>query len=69
MKEELRNLIIKLQVSNMRTKRLRDSINTAKDLLKQYENCLNEELKISNVLANKLELELLIDDAITAQTE
>lgn len=34
-----------------------------KVLLKQAEGYLLEELKISNDLANKLELELLLDDA------
>ena len=67
MKEELKNMLIKLQVSNARTENLMDNISVVKGLLKQYENCLVEELKISDDLANKIGLELLMDDAVKAQ--
>lgn len=69
MKEELKSLTIQLQVSNVRTENLMDNINAVKELLKQYENCLIGELKTSDDLANKIKLELLVDDAAKAQLE
>lgn len=69
MKEELRNLIIKLQVSNARLENLMDNIGTAKELLGQYKNCLRRELETSDGLANKIGLELLMDDAVKARPE
>lgn len=67
MKEGLKNLFIQLQVSNAQIERLMNDIDTAKRLLKQYENLLIEKLKTTDSLANKIELELLIDDAAKAQ--
>ena len=69
MREELKNLTIKLHVSNIRTERLMNNFDAAKELLKQIEICLIQELKIDDDLANKIRLELLLDDAIKAQTE
>lgn len=69
MKAELRDLIIRLQVSNARAENLMDNIYTAKRLLKQYENCLIKELKTSDELADKVKLELLLEDAEVAQIE
>ena len=76
MKKELENMLIKLQVSNTRTENLMDNVTkannlvtTARNLLIRYENLLVQELEVSNNLANKLRLELLIDDAVKAQTE
>lgn len=69
MREELKNLTIQLQVSNMRVEKLMDSIDAARELLKQYESCLIGELKTSDNLANKIRLELLMDDAVKAQID
>lgn len=68
MTEELKNMLMKLQVSNARTENLMDNINAVKRISKQYEKCLIEELKISEELANKIRLELLMNDATMAQT-
>jgi len=67
MKEELKNLTIRLQVLNIRAENLMDNIKAIKKLLKQYEYCLIEELKTSDELVEKIKLELLIDDALEAQ--
>lgn len=69
MREELKNLTIQLQVSNTRAENLMDNIEAAKKLLKQYENLLIGELKISDDLANKIRLELLMDDAVKTQID
>ena len=67
MKEEIKNLAIQLQVSNIRAENLMDNISAVKGLLKQYENCLVGELKTSDDLAEKIRLELLMDDAVKVQ--
>ena len=69
MKKELKNLTIRLQVSNVLAERLMNNFDAAKELLKQIEICLIQELKTSDDLANKIRLELLMDDAVKAQTE
>lgn len=69
MKEELKNLIIRLQVSNRRVETLTENLLDVRRLCKQYEKCLTEELKISNSLADEVRLELLMEDAVKAQTE
>lgn len=76
MEEELKNMLIKLQVSNARAENLMDNITkannlvtTAKNLLIRYKNLLVQELEISNDLDSKIRLELLMDDAAKAQTE
>lgn len=69
MKEELRSLTIQLQVSNTRVERLMNDIITIRELLKYAENCLVEELGTSETLANKIKLELLMEDAEKAQIE
>lgn len=67
MKKELKNLFIQLLVSNAQVEHLMNNIDAVKGLLKQYENLLIEKLKTTDSLANKIELELLIDDAAKAQ--
>jgi len=67
MKEELKNLTIQLQVSNVRVENLMDNIGATKELLKQYENCLIRELQRSDDFADKIRLELLMEDALEAQ--
>ena len=67
MKEELKNLIIRLEVSNTKVENLMDNFNAVKRLYKQYEKYLIEELEICSSLANKVELELLMEDAGKAQ--
>lgn len=69
MNEELKNLTIQLQVSNTRVERLMNDIGIARELLKYAENCLIEELKTSDSLANKIRLELVMEDAEKAQIE
>ncbi|MCR4334333.1 MAG: hypothetical protein NUV47_01210 [Patescibacteria group bacterium] len=75
MKEKIKNMLIKLQVSNVRSEDLMNNVikannlvATARNLLIRYKNLLAQELEISNDLANKLRLELLMDDAAKAQT-
>lgn len=69
MEEELKNLIIRLEVSNTKVENLMDNLEVARRLCKQYEKCLIGELEISKSLANKIELELLTEDAGKAQME
>ena len=69
MKEELKNLTIRLQVSNTKVENLMDNLKTVRRLFRQYAKCLIEELKTSDDLANKIKLELLMEDAGKAQTE
>lgn len=54
MEKELKNLIIKFQVSNMRTENLMNNIEEVRTLLNQYEYCLTKELETSNELAKKI---------------
>jgi len=63
----LRSLTTQSQVSNIQAENLMVDISAVKKLLKQYENCLIGELKTSDELAEKIRLELLIDDAVKAQ--
>ena len=67
MKEELKSLTIRLQVSNMRTENLMDNITKTKNILNEFKNLLSQELEISNNVANKIKLELLMEEAGKAQ--